>query len=440
MERKDYLLQAYHQNQSEIDARVREGIETYRKGNATLRVQDKDGKPLAASVRVRLKNHAFRFGANCFMLDEMESAEKNEHYKEKFAEVFNLATLPFYWKDLEPQPGNLRFAADSEKIYRRPAPDLCLAYCRQHGIEPKAHCLNYMQWSPDWLPDDIDETKRLLEKRFAELADRYSDEIPNWEVINETLCGCARKFFYDPEIVEWSFATARRYFPDNELTINEATDPARFVWHNHYIGNRIPYYMQIERALRKGATIDSIGLQYHLFYRREGEAEASRMLLDPTFLYKIHDLYADFNLPMQITEVTVPAYSREAQDEELQAEAISMLYRVWFSMEKMEKVIYWNLQDGYAAFAPQGDMTAGENYYHGALLRFDGSEKPAYKCLCHLIKEEWQTDEHGECGEQAFAFRGYYGDYEATITVDGTTHTLPFTLKKGAENKIVLTL
>ncbi|MBQ7377508.1 MAG: hypothetical protein IJW71_04210 [Clostridia bacterium] len=24
---------------------------------------------------------------------------------------------------------------------------------------------------------------------------------------------------------------------------------------------------------------------------------------------------------------------------------------------------YWNLVDGYAAFAPQGDMTAGENNY-----------------------------------------------------------------------------
>jgi hypothetical protein len=164
------------------------------------------------------------------------------------------------------------------------------------------------------------------------------------------------------------------------------------------------------------------------------------MLLDPAFLYKIHDLYKDFDLPLQITEVTVPAYSREAEDEELQAEMLTMLYRVWFSMERMEKVIYWNLQDGYAAFAPQGDMAAGENYFHGALLRFDGSEKPAYKCLRHLIKEEWQTDESGECGERDFAFRGFYGDYEATVTVKDTTYTLPFSLKKGEENHIVFTL
>lgn len=440
MERKEYLLKAYHDNQNEIDARIKEGIEKYRKGNATIRLTDKTGKPISGTVRVQLKNHAFRFGANCFMLDEMESAEKNEHYQNKFAEVFNLATLPFYWKDLEPQPGKLRFARDSEKIYRRPAPDLCLDYCREHGIEPKAHCLNYMQWSPDWLPDDIEETKRLLEKRFAELAERYASEIPNWEVINETLCGCARKFFYDPEIVEWSFATARRYFPHNELTINEATQTARFIWSNHYVGNRIPYYTQIERALAKGASIDSIGLQYHLFFRREEEKDRTKMLLDPTFLYKIHDLYADFGLPMQITEVTLPAYSKEEADEALQAEMLTMLYRTWFSMERMEKVIYWNLQDGYAAFAPQGDMAAGENYFHGALLRFDGSEKPAYRCLRKLVREEWHTDECGIAGADGFAFRGFFGDYEAEISVNGCSHTLPFTIKKGENNQFTLAL
>ena len=36
---------------------------------------------------------------------------------------------------------------------------------------------------------------------------------------------------------------------------------------------------------------------------------------------------------------------------------------------------------------PQGDMTSGENYYHGGLLRFDMSEKPAYQVIKELFQK-----------------------------------------------------
>lgn len=435
IERRNALFKAYRERQDEIDARVREGIEAYRKGEATLRIIDKAGNPLAAEVSLHLKNHAFRFGCNCFMLDEMESAEKNQNYKEKFAALFNLATMPFYWKDLEPQPGKPRYAADSEKIYRRPAPDLCLNFCRENGIEPKVHCLNYMQFVPAWVPNDIGETKRLLEKRMRELAERYRDAVPNWEVTNETFCsGLENPFYREPDFVEWSFETARRYFPHNELTIND------FAWGGEPIGNRLPYYMQIERALAQGTSIDSIGFQFHLFDRRENLIAATQQRLDPSYLYQIHDQYAKLGLPMQITEMTLPAYTGSQGDEELQAEMLSMLYRVWFSMEKMDKIIYWNLQDGYAWNAKPGDMAFGENYFGGGLLHFDGSEKPAYRCLRKLLQEEWHTAVQGATKEGTLSFRGFYGEYEARVTAGGRTVTLPFVLQKGKENHITLTL
>ena len=85
-------------------------------------------------MEIRQTGHEFKFGANLFMLDEFESEEKNRIYREKFPEAFNLATVPFYWNDLEPEEGKPRYAADSPKIYRRPAPDLCVAYCKEKGI------------------------------------------------------------------------------------------------------------------------------------------------------------------------------------------------------------------------------------------------------------------------------------------------------------------
>lgn len=63
------------------------------------------------------------------MLDEFETEEKNRAYREVFKDTFNLATVPFYWSDLEPERGKPRYTADSPKIYRRPATDLCVDYC-----------------------------------------------------------------------------------------------------------------------------------------------------------------------------------------------------------------------------------------------------------------------------------------------------------------------
>lgn len=60
------------------------------------------------------------------MLDQFSSPEQNKAYREMFTGLFNIATLPFYWSDLEPEQGRPRFAKDSPNIYRRPAIDLCL--------------------------------------------------------------------------------------------------------------------------------------------------------------------------------------------------------------------------------------------------------------------------------------------------------------------------
>ena len=145
---------------------------------------------------------------------------------------------------------------------------------------------------------------------------------------------------------------------------------------------------------------------------------------NPQFICEAIDQYNDFALPMQITEVTIPAYSFDAEDEAIQAEIAEYLYGLWFSSKHMESIIYWNTIDGYAAFAPQGDMTAGENYYHGGLLRPDFSKKPIYHTLYKLIHETWHTSETVRTDAQGAAtVRAFYGDYRVTVTANGKTVT-----------------
>lgn len=413
------VLQPFLDKQDYMENRIRQGIDSSRKAWCRIRLEDAAHNAIpGATVRIAQKSSDFKFGANLFMLGEFPREELNAKYERRFSGLLNMATLPFYWRDTEPEQGKLRCRKGDAQIYRRPPVELCLEFCETHGIEPKAHCLNYACHAPDWLPADTATEKRLLEKRFRELSERFACRIPEWEVTNETFYEWNRfrgrsEFFQDPDYVEWSFKTAERFFPANRLFINEMQER---IWDNRsFYGNRSSYYMQIERALRNGARIDGIGMQFHMFHRREQEAEKTAEYYDPERIYNVLDCYAGFGKPLQITESTIPAYSENAEDEEIQAEILRNLFRIWFSHPAVEGAVYWNLADGTAAGAA-GDMTSGENYYYGGLLRRDLSPKPAYDMLRELITGEWRTSLEAETdGNGELRFHGFSGGYELTV-------------------------
>lgn len=401
----------------EIKKRIANGIEENRKGNFSIRTK------AGSTVSVRLKNHKFRFGCNMFMLDEIpDDLQKNETYKEKLKEVFNMATLPFYWDATEPEEGKTRYGKDSEKLYRRPPIDLCMEFCEKNGIEPREHALCYNGFFPEWLKEKTTvQEKFYIERRMQEISSRYADKIRTIEVTNEMFWPDGKTEFYkDPEYVDFCFKLAEKYFPDNTLCINEFSriwEEPETPWDN--------YYSYIEAELLKGGRIDAIGMQYHVFHKKEKYLEETRKLYDLRQLFRTLDNYSRFGKEIQITEVTIPAFTMEEADEQSQADVIERLYSLWFSYSNVSQIVYWNLVDGYAAFTTPGDMEGGENYYRGGLLRFDLSEKPAYKRLRHLIKEVWTTDEELVADKNGTVnFRGFYGEYE--VTVDGKTYRVNF--------------
>lgn len=439
------ILDIFESQKEFTDKKVSEGIEKYRKGDAEIIVTDKDGTPLPdVTVNVNQKTHEFRFGANIFMLDELETDEKNEKYKKYFADVFNMATLPFYWDALEPERDKPRYEKNSPKVYRRPNIDLCIEFCEKHGIEPREHGLAYDAFFPKWLYDaSIDEIKSALEKRYSEISKRYADKIRTIEVTNEMEWNQGKTAFYnEPEYIEWCFKLAQKYFPDNQLGINEHTS---LCWKDRCRATD-KYYAYIEANMLKGAKIDAIGMQFHLFYTRENEYEKTRLTLNPESLYRHMDLYSNLGKPLQITEVTIPAYSWEEEDEQIQAEIIEKLYSIWFSHPNVEQIIYWNLVDGYAHLwdpdpekikASQGNMTLGENYYYGGLLRFDLSPKPAYFKVKELLQKTWHTEEKlttdkdGKC-----RFRGFFGQYD--VEINGVKQTVNLSSKNDNKIKVIL--
>ena len=103
------VLELFESQKDFMQDKINHGIEMNRKGYAEIVLKDKEGNMVSdATIKLVQKNHEFKFGANLFMLDEMETAEKNELYKKYFADVFNMATLPFYWDATEPERGKTR--------------------------------------------------------------------------------------------------------------------------------------------------------------------------------------------------------------------------------------------------------------------------------------------------------------------------------------------
>ena len=417
---REVILKSFIENKDFLDKRNAEGIEKFRKGDFTLKFSSRDKK----KISVKQKKHKFLFGCNAFMLASFEKEEKEPIYKEKFAKLFNQAVVPFYWSDLEPEEGELRFRKDSVNIYRRPAPDIVLDFCKEYDIEPKGHCLTWDHCVPHWLDKyNTEERKRILERRFQEISAEYADKIPSWDIVNETASnyrwGVAALFEnYD----EYGLSLGAKYFQNNTKIINE-TNTA--IWKNYCRqGKYMAFNMQLKDFIARGLPIDEIGLQYHIFFTTEEmeKAEVNAAFLDARAIIEILDIFDGFDLPLHISEITVPGSGQILENEELQAEIAEILYKTWFATRNMKSIVWWNLVDGYAAYAPLGS-NEGENRCGGGLLRFDMSEKPAYKVLDRLINQEWNTSFEGETNENGeISFRGFYGEYE--IMVDGKTYTV----------------
>ena len=419
---RNYILESFLKNKEKLDKRNAEGIEKYRKGQFMLKLPVKAGQ----KVTVKQKKHAFYFGTTAFMLGSFEKPEKEIQYKEAFANLFNQAVVPFYWSDFEPQEGHLRMRKDSEFIYRRPAPDTCLEFCSEYGIEPKGHCLTWNNFVPKWLESySPEERKNILERRFKEIADEYASKIPSFDIVNESASNYRRgvKSLFE-NYDEYSLQLGEKYFTDNIKILNETNEA---IWRDYYTeGKYMAFNMQLQDFIRRGIPFDEIGLQYHIFTTTEEMANPTvrNTYLDAESMLEILDIYDSYGYPMHISEITIPGSGLNDENEEIQAYLVEKLYKTWFATRNMKSIVWWNMVDGYAAYAPLGS-NVGENRCGGGLLRFDMSRKPAYEVLDNLINKEWNTsfetvvDKNGE-----LSFRGFYGEYE--VIVDDNTYTVNF--------------
>ncbi len=393
---------------------IQNNIEKHRKGDATITVVDQNGQPVSkAKISIKQLSHEFLFGCNLFVLGQLKTAELNQKYETAFINLFNSATVPFYWGDMEPEQGKLRLDAESPKVWRRPPPDQLIKWCNEHHINPKGHALMYAKnmFMPQWTERN-NPTVFLKQghRHIAEIAQRYGNTFPIWDVANEEIPRIRHldQWHKVPDdYLEWCFKEADSLFPKNvKMLYNDGTEEVH--------KNVDEYKALFSRLLSKNIRVDGMGIQFHIYNR---PAMLEGKLYPPNELFSVYNELGKQNLPLYITEITIPG--KEENGAVLQGQIVENLYRLWFSTPNMAGITWWNLADG-TAFEE-------ENKAMGGILDVDMNPKPAYIALDRLINQEWKTNETQSSDNKGkINFRGFYGKYLITISRGGESREFQF--------------
>ena len=357
---------------------MKEQILKHRTAQVTLTVLGPDGEPKAGrAVTIRQTRHKFLFGCNTFQVDPADGSELQWLYQERFADLFNFATLPFYWGRYETAPGILPGEGRAQAI---------ADWCAGRGIRTKGHPLCWHQVPPGWLADRPPEEilDRQLERIRREVK-TFAGRVDTWDVVNEAVI--MPDFTRTPspvadlcrkigrlELIRQTFAAAQ--------SVNPA---ATFILNDFATGEKCEALLT--ECLGAGVRIDALGIQSH----------QHQTLWTDSATRDVCDRLSRFGKPLHFTENTLISGEIKAkpkwdgrygdwittpEGEELQARQVEQFYSLLFSHPAVEAVTWWDLSDhGAWMGAPAG------------LLRKDMTPKPAYEVLKRLVKQEWWTPE-----------------------------------------------
>lgn len=375
-------------------------IAANRMSPATVRVVDAQGHLVTgAQVSVNQTGHDFLFGANFMAYQGFNTAAQNTTYENRFADVFNYATAPFFWSWFEAVKGQPNYAYLDSLVNTLVA----------RGITVKGHPLLWD--APEMLPTwtNGNPTQTQMQTRVTDIMNRYAGLISTWEVVNEP-SQFARLGIATP--YQW----ARNLAPSATLVVND---------YGQFVDDEMKLFTLLQNAKNAGVPFDAVGFQAHA---------PVDMAFPLMRVQQVLDTYATLGKSLHITEFTPPSSGipvtgatwRGTWTEATQAEYAEDFYRVAFANPAVDAISWWDFTD-YNAWVPGG-----------GLLRADLSAKPAYDALKHLINDEWHTTVNGTTSNGELAFDGFHGKYTATVTFNGKSEQVNFHLAKGTNNVVTV--
>jgi GH35 family endo-1,4-beta-xylanase len=400
-------------------------IEQHRKADAVIVVRDAAGRPVPDTrVEVTQTRHEFLFGCNIFQWGHAGSEADEAAYRERFAEVFNFATLPFYWPAYEWERGQPRHANRLE----------IAAWCREHGITPKGHPLAWNFAEPRWLPDDPDAVLALQRARIDDIVARFQGQIDIWDVVNEpTHYEREGQRKQAPRLTAAWDRAGRVPFIRQCLDHARAANPRATLLVNDYrVDDDFRKILDELVAGNDGKPpFDAVGLQSH----------QHQQVWDNVKIWETCERFAPLGLPLHFTELTLlsgePGWEKKGpwpstpEGEARQADEVERFYTMVFSHPATAALTWWDFADrGAWMRAPAG------------FLRQDLSPKPAYDRLRSLVKERWWTRATPSTNAQGEAtLRAFRGTHQVVVTdAHGQAHTAQLVVTRNGPNRCEIRL
>ena len=378
-----------------------------------LHVVDAAGAPRpGALVAVEQARHAFGFGCTAFTRAQSGDPEAAE-LERLWLDLFDTATLPFYWRWYEQTPGT----TDAERLRA------LARHLRDRGVRIKGHPLLWHTLAPTWLLEKDDQgVEEAIRARITREASEFAGLVDQWDALNETVI---LPVFAAEENAVTRLAQARGRMHVIRLAVEtaRAADPTAQLVLNDF--DLTPAYEHVlEECLEAGVRIDAIGLQTHMHQGYRGEEQIAEVL----------ERFSRFGLPLQMTETTLvsgdlmPSHIDDLNDyvvaswpstpdgEERQADELVRHYRTVLAHPAVESLTYWGLDDASAWLgAPAG------------LVRRDGTPKPSYHALRELVREQWWVprDEHRADEHGVVRLEGFAGDYSVQLDGQSQEFTVP---------------
>ncbi len=283
--------------------------------------------------------HEFKFGCNAF-----GHPTQGEDYDRYFTQLFNFATVPFYWRSFEPAPNAPGFNHVDRQVN----------WLRNAGITPKGHPLVWFHdvGIPDWIAQQpYHAVKLALRQRILEVTQHYGDRIPYYDVINEAHdvpwandLGYSAEQFLD--LTRLASEVAKEGNPHVQRIINSCCLWARQV--ALYGPPRRSPYQYVRACIAAEIPFEIIGLQ--LYYPDQDMFEIDRLL----------ERFIRLGKPIHITEMAVSSNTGMDEDsllgaarglwhapwtETVQADWVEQVYTLAYSKPEIEAVTWWDLSD-----------------------------------------------------------------------------------------------
>jgi endo-1,4-beta-xylanase len=243
---------------------------------------------------------------------------------------------------IAPQPGPKHFESA----------DRLLAFCDQHKIAMRGHCLIWNEWNPEWVKNmSASERRMYFDSYIDEVVARYQGRLQSWDVVNEPFWpghrapgGFRIGPWYDafgPDYVRRAFERAAQVDRTTKFVLNEAQTER-----DDELG------LAVRRGLLKlvadlknaGVKLDVVGLQGHL---------QPQYPHDPARFSEFLHALADLGVDIYITEFDVcddvfpdDAGARDAAV----AKTAQQFLETTLRHPAVKALITWELADNYSFY------------------------------------------------------------------------------------------